>query len=301
MDGLKTISDFFLNDFSKKKIIFVLISKTYPYFFLKFLKNFLEKFDLKLLSFENEKNDFFKNQIFFSDSFDSGKKIFFYNFLENKENNEIDYNFSSVVLTTEDFFKKNENNEILKLDFNVFLDIDSLNFFNKFLEKREKIYAELVFKKFKKLKIEKFFTLLNYSTFLKEKSWEEISNYFEEEIEKEKYSLFDIATFFFKKNKEEFYFLWNLIKNDYEIEFWNFYWLKQFWQAYKFLSLDFDQKTKYNLPFWFIKNGKKTYKKIQFLNILKNFYIEISFFREKNFDINSEIIPCEKIFLYWFF
>ena len=99
-----------------------------------------------------------------------------------------------------------------------------------------------------------------------------------------------------KKEKEEFYNLWNSIKNDFDVEFWNFYWLKLFLNSFKFLISD-EIFIKNGLPFWFIKNGKKNFKPNTFLKILNNLYLEIIFFRENNIDY-ANFYPIEKIYFF---
>jgi len=282
----------------------LIIGKNFPFFLISFIKKNLVKNNFQFFNFSNLNENFFynfsediKNKCFFEFIYEKDRfDIFIENF-----NKNLDY--KNLVFINKEIIKNYKKKDLyffdseLLISFSDFLDLQS------FFEDKIKKYIEIIFKKFKFIEINKLFFLINYGEFLKISVFENFLKTIENEILKDQYSLFDLCTYFLKKDKSNFYLLWNSFKENYESEFWNSYWLKQFWNAYKFL--DESEKNnfnyKYNLPFWFIKYGKLKFTKDIFEKILIDLYNQDIFLKTLGLEnINNKIYACEKIFLNWF-
>ena len=71
-------------------------------------------------------------------------------------------------------------------------------------------------------------------------------------------SLFMLSQYFFKRNVEQFYQLWQRVESDYPETFWIVFWSEQLWRAHYFLSLREHhladaKRIAFRLPFSFIQ------------------------------------------------
>ncbi len=114
-------------------------------------------------------------------------------------------------------------------------------------------------------------------------------------------SIFDISTYFFQKKMNMFFEKWKVIKNNYSMEFWLYFWQDQLWYAQLALlnknniqDIIFYKKVNR----WFLKTGINCYLKNDLLNASLRLY-RLDYLYKK-FQTNIDL-DLESFFFIWFY
>jgi hypothetical protein len=92
-------------------------------------------------------------------------------------------------------------------------------------------YIQLLFEIFPSIHPEFLATSLRYAPFLRKQLWQQYVKTLYSKNISSLYTLFDLATLFFSRNKE-FWNIWNGILHEHENDFWTLFWTDQLWLCF---------------------------------------------------------------------
>lgn len=264
-------------EFLDKAVILLELKKYSPLLFYKFLKSIekksgleIKKIDLDqdLSSIQKDLQTTFLGQIFiywFSDlSLVSAKKkkIDFLKFIADYQGPHkiigsieaeqvIDLKNGQIIQFQDNY----SSDQVLKLDF--LHEGQKPEVVSYFLTK--------LYRKRKQYSLEQICMLLEYASLL----GKNIDQFFEQwldEIVTSDVSLYAVSQYFFEKNPQKFFELFNQVRYQYTEPFWTSFFSEQLFKAYWFIAhngqIPIDQKQMtFGLPFSFIKNDWKLHKR----------------------------------------
>ena len=116
------------------------------------------------------------------------------------------------------------------------------------------------------------------------------------------YSLFDLITLFFKKNKDAFYVAWKQLLDQYSIEFLMYFFIEQCIYAQLYV-LSFKEKIDDRLEIkkktnrWFMKHGLKYFSSDEIQDLLFELLLIDSFSKKYQTKI---LVHLNSFFIQWF-
>ncbi|MCK4264758.1 hypothetical protein KAW80_00185 [Candidatus Babeliales bacterium] len=260
----------------EKNICF--IGKKYPLIFSKYLFSFLKENQLLEKPTTIFLDDLSPLQInsLLNQSFLGNKAIYCLGELKNsrdKKGNEIVENIISYTGLHKLIFFINKENKLVDKIKKQIKTIDYINLeeeidqrvFNKFLNFLNKSHLiakrsliDNVFRKSMTVSTDEACRVIDYLELVNLNSAQKFNQYLSFILESEK-SFFSLSNFFFARNKEKFFNLWEEIGDDFSVLFWISYWSDQIWRAHyvsKYLIAGDSfqaRKMSVRLPFSFIK------------------------------------------------
>jgi hypothetical protein len=144
------------------------------------------------------------------------------------------------------------------------------------------VFLSRLFERYTTLPFEQALQLMNYSSLVMPKNYEQFFTIIADKLVPPEQSLFALAQDFLAHKSSAFFNKWYLITDEYQEQFWMSYWANLCWRAYMFVQLmQRNEQTQANalaskqLPFAFMQRDWKLYKKNKVLLHAHNHLLEL--------------------------
>jgi len=317
LKSIKKSEIFFIND-----LYCIFGSKVFPFFFINHIKKILYTYNIKTtfsISYEDliQKSFFIHEKIIFNQYDNNIKEICFIIIINDKNQaNKISSILSELSLQFYYIFfivpyLLSHQKEIIWYNLEEILDYNYkeiiIDHFQKFLDnqKFKEVYFFLMYS-YSSISIyasmEYLLRLLSYIPCIKKDNLQNfVTSYVNDMVfSYSSGNIFDLTTLFFRKKRDAFFSMWFLLKEQYSIEFWFYFWTDQIWYAcLAVINQSYISEITYQKKVnrWFLRQGINHYS-LENLVSLFHFLYQIDILHKK---YNTSIaIDLNVFFIKWF-